>query len=117
MRLIIAGSRHFEDDELFEASVVQWIEDHGPITEVISGMALGADSLGYSYAVRNKIPVECFPADWAAHGRAAGPIRNGQMAKRGEALLAFKAPTSKGTAGMIKLAEKNGLDITIVEID
>lgn len=76
------------------------------ITEVVCGMAKGADSLGEDWAKRNKIPIKYFPADWDKYGRSAGPIRNGEMAKYGDALILLWDGKSSGSAGMKKLAEK-----------
>ena len=59
----------------------------GKITEVISGTAHGIDTLGEKWAERHGIPVKRFPADWNAHGKSAGPIRNRQMAQYADALI------------------------------
>ena len=39
------------------------------ITEIVSGKAKGADSLGEKYASLNNIPVKEFPANWNLHGK------------------------------------------------
>jgi hypothetical protein len=51
------------------------------VTEVVSGVDAGADEFGEKWAKINNIPVKIFKADWKTHGRAAGPIRNKQMAE------------------------------------
>lgn len=53
--------------------------DLGPI-EVIDGMAKGADTLGNSWARVNNHKTKRFPADWKAHGKRAGYVRNREMA-------------------------------------
>jgi hypothetical protein len=50
-----------------------------------------------------------FPADWDTHGRAAGVIRNKQMAEYGDMLIAFWDGESKGTKNMIDTSKKLGL--------
>jgi hypothetical protein len=50
--------------------------------------------------------VKVFPADWGRYKNAAGPIRNEQMAKYADALLAVWDWESKGTGNMVKLAQK-----------
>ena len=62
------------------------------------------------------MPVEGFPAEWDKYGRSAGPIRNGQMAKAAEALIALLAPGSRGTKNMIEQATKKGLKVFVQEI-
>lgn len=88
------------------------MEDSGfEVTEVLSGCARGADRLGEIWAAQRGIPVRPFPADWDQHGKAAGHIRNRQMAAEGEGLVALlpsdaKAYPAKGTRDMIAQAER-----------
>jgi hypothetical protein len=110
MKLIIAGGRDFSDKQKLYEEVAK-LEG---ITEVVSGTAKGADKLGEEYAKDNNIPLKKFPADWTKHGKAAGPIRNGEMAEYGDALIAFWDGKSSGTKSMINLAKQNNLQVTIV---
>ena len=104
MIVIIAGGRSYKMTPQDEALL-----DALPIREVVSGCAPGADAEGEEWARSRGIPVKQFPADWEKHGRAAGPIRNRQMAKYAEALVLF--PGGKGTASMKREAERSGLHI------
>lgn len=112
MKLIIAGGRDYvlegqvSDFDQFMQAIVDQL---GAVTEVVSGGAKGADSVGMDWAGRKGIPVRVFAPDWDAYGRAAGPIRNRQMAEYADALVCF--PGGKGTASMIREAEKVGLRI------
>ena len=47
--------------------------------------------------------------DWEHFGRAAGPIRNKKMAEYADAVILF--PGGKGTASMLKEAQKAELTI------
>ena len=106
MKVIIAGSRHITDRDFVE----QAIEDSGfEITEVVCGKAQGVDTVGEEWANDNDIPVKPFPAEWKRYGRAAGPIRNREMAEYADALIAIPDIGSKGTANMIATAKKMGL--------
>jgi hypothetical protein len=106
MKVIIAGSRTIREYQWVQDAV----QDSGfSITEVVSGGAGGVDRLGERYAFDLDIPLKRFPADWGKHGKAAGPIRNGQMAEYAEALIAIHDGESRGTADMIRQAEKAGL--------
>lgn len=100
MKLIIAGGRDFDDYDTLCSTIWIWY-DTGEITEIVSGGARGADSLGERYAKENDIPLKVFPADWDTHGKKAGHIRNSEMANYGDELLAFWDGESKGTANMI----------------
>ena len=106
MKTIIAGCRDFKDYNLLKDKV-DYHRNTYPITEVVCGGATGADELGEIYAGQNSIPVKSFSADWNLHGRAAGPIRNRQMAEYADCLIAVWDGKSKGTKNMI--AEMNKL--------
>ena len=82
-------------------------------TVVISGTASGADRLGEAWAAKSGVPCERFPADWNRHGKAAGPIRNEQMADHAEALIALWDGASRGTAHMINAANRKGLRVHV----
>ena len=109
MKTIIAGSRNFNDYELLSLTCKDLL-----ISEIISGTAKGADKLGEKYAIKHNIPVKKFPANWDKYGKSAGYIRNEEMAKYGESLIAFWDNKSKGTKHMIDLAKKYNLKIKIV---
>lgn len=113
MKCIIAGGRDFSDYEKLKATMEEVRNLCGQIT-VISGCARGADSLGIRYAEEYALPCEKYPADWNKHGRAAGPIRNCQMAEQADILVAFWDGNSRGTGHMIREAKRRDL-IVIVE--
>lgn len=83
------------------------------ITTVISGGARGADAHGEALAVYLDVPCERYPADWDKHGRRAGLIRNAEMAKIADALLAVWDGKSRGTLHMINQARKRGLRVHV----
>jgi len=119
MRTIIAGSRTVNDYALVERAVA----DSGFIlTEVVSGMARGVDTLGERWAAEHGVPVDRKPADWKTYGRRAGYLRNVEMAEYAAAgegpgqLVAIWENGSRGTAHMIRLAREHGLDVFVVEI-
>ena len=114
MKTIIAGGRDITDF----SQVVQAVSQSGfTITEVVSGRQRGVDTLGEQYADLKKLPIAPFPADWTAHGKAAGPIRNAQMARYADALIAIWDGESKGTKNMINQAKKEGLMVFVYMID
>lgn len=110
MRTIIAGSRDCTDKKYLLAALEEcgWLP-----TVVISGDARGADTLGEEWAIENDIPVEKFPADWATYGKSAGFLRNEEMAKNADALIALWDGQSTGTKHMIACAKKHGLKIRV----
>lgn len=80
---------------------------------VVCGKARGADTLGERYAEERGYAVHYFPADWDRYGKSAGHIRNEEMAKNADALVAFWDGKSRGTKDMIKLARQYGLRVRV----
>lgn len=110
MKTIIAGGRNITDYSYVEAAVK---ESGFNITEVVSGCARGADTLGEKYANNNGIAIKKFPADWDTHGKRAGHIRNCQMGDYADALIALWDGQSKGTKHMIDYATKKELEVFV----
>lgn len=115
MKVIIAGGRNFNDYERLKEYMdfVLMNVDKDKL-EIISGGARGADSLGEFYAEERGYLIKQFIPDWEI-GRQAGYLRNWEMAKYADALVAFHDGVSKGTQHMINLAKKEGLLVKIVE--
>lgn len=116
--VIIAGSRDFTDYNIVKKSLKNFLLSKNTTDKptIISGMARGADMVGYTLAKRCGLPLKEFPADWETFGRRAGLIRNEQMAKYASengdgVLLAFWDGESKGTKSMIELAKKYKLEV------
>lgn len=114
-RVIIAGCRDFADYELLKEKCDFYLQNKEKEDIVIvSGHASGADALGERYAQERGLQLETYPADWKAHGRAAGPIRNENMARVANALIAFWDGKSRGTKNMIETARKYNLKVAVV---
>lgn len=116
MNVIIAGSRTFKDYSVlynYCESVLSSITE--PIV-IFSGGARGADFLAEAYARGKTYELKIFPAKWDIYGRSAGPIRNEEMARNADVLIAFWDGKSAGTKNMIAQAEKNNLKIFICYI-
>lgn len=108
MRTIIAGTRTITDYSKLELA----IQDSGfSITTVLCGGSRGVDALGEQYALANDIPIEYYYANWDAHGNAAGPIRNTEMANNAEALILVWDGVSRGSSDMLQKATTKGLKI------
>lgn len=104
LRVIIAGSRNYPGGALGVERAVKAAGFH--IDTVIVGGARGADMAGERWAHFNDIPVEVFQADWDTHGKKAGMIRNAEMARNADALIALWDGKSRGTLDMIKRMAK-----------
>lgn len=106
MKLIIAGGRDYQlqDNDYKKLNELASVF---LITEVVSGGCSGVDKCGEAWAALKDIKVTRFPANWQVHGKAAGPIRNKQMAEYADMLITFKGGV--GTQNMIRQVKENNL--------
>lgn len=114
MRIIIAGSRDYNNYEEAAKLIDEFIKDidtNNPV--IISGGAKGADKIGEEYAARNDLDCVVYKANWGKYGKQAGVIRNGEMAKNADCLLAFWNGESRGTYNMINTAKKRKLKVRV----
>jgi hypothetical protein len=110
LNVIIAGSRSITDEKhLFRALKECPFE----ITGVVCGGARGVDKLGKNHAICLGLELHEFPADWDRHGKAAGFIRNSQMADFADALLAIWDGKSRGTNHMVQEMHKRGKPVKV----
>ena len=115
MKLIIAGSRGFDDPTLMKIKMRTFLnENGGNPSEVISGAAHGADHLGAQWAKVRGIPVRFFHPNWDKYGKSAGYRRNELMADNATHLIAFHDGESRGTQHMIDIARRKGLGGKVV---
>lgn len=112
-RVIIAGGRLFDDYTYLKDSMDYLLQNVKDEITVVCGKARGADTLGERYAEERGYAVHYFPADWDRYGKPAGHIRNEEMAKNADALVAFWDGKSRGTKDMIKLARQYGLRVRV----
>lgn len=114
-KLIVAGGRDFTDAEhmsrvLFAMADVEFADYE---VSIVSGMAKGADALGYQFAKANHVKVYEFPARWEMFGKRAGFVRNKEMGDFADGLLAFWNG-SNGTGNMIAYMKTLNKPVTII---
>ena len=123
LRVIIAGSRGFNDYKLLKKSAIEIITKKTmlpDLTRIISGGARGADTLGERFANEMGLEISRFIPNWDGLGKGAGYVRNAEMAKFAVeddnygVLIAFWDGKSRGTKHMIDLANRYGLEVHVV---
>ncbi len=118
VRLIVAGSRNYSDYRFFSETMAAHVEKFFKDKRIcfISGKArTGADDMIIRWCVEKGYPISAFPADWDLHGKAAGFVRNAEMAKDATDLITFYDGVSKGTRHMVDIAIKCGIKpVTII---
>ena len=122
LRVGVCGSRWWGDDPLQKKAVIDLVDDLPCGTVVVHGAARGADT-AVGNAVRKRVALfyadglreERHPAEWGKYGKAAGPRRNGEMARSGLGhLYAFRLPGhSPGTDDMIRQSLDAGVPVTL----
>ena len=126
MRLIIAGSRSY-DNQLTIEDVDFFIKKFKlKPTVVLDGGCRGPDDIGAAWAIEKGIEVLDYPAFWdkiegcktvrknkygKLYNYMAGFERNQRMVDNADALLYFWDGQSSGTQDMVERAVKAGLDI------
>ena len=131
LKVIIAGSRSFQDYELLKRTLNQLFPE--PVV-VISGCAAGADTMGEQWAKEQGYNIEKHPADWknlnvpickvrynkyGAYNAMAGHNRNQEMLDsvknnpEGGCVVVFWDGQSKGTENMIKISQEAGIVVHI----
>lgn len=123
MKVVIAGSRSFLNRFMEEVKIhklsgyqsnkrlnldaaIRFIDSivaksGFEITEVVSGTAKGIDQFGEAWARKKGIPIKRFAAKWDQYGKAAGFMRNKEMAAYADAAIVCWNGESHGSANMI----------------
>jgi len=128
VKIIIAGDREIDENNLnlvHDAILASGFN----ITQVVSGVAKGGDTLGENWAKLNRIRIKQFKADWnditapgavikvgkfGPYNAKAGFDRNQLMADYAEGLIALQ-PNGEtgGTSDMIDRARKRGIPVFV----
>lgn len=114
MRIIVCGGRDFADSDLIRRVLSEYT--HAKPT-IVHGDCRGADKLAARIAEDELgFDVDPHPADWDNDGKAAGFIRNEQMARLGAGLcIAF--PGGPGTKHMAERAQRYGIPVRRISED
>jgi hypothetical protein len=114
-RILVTGSRDWDDWRTITTALIQARRDYSLgeiIPTVVHGKARGADFLAAQAARKLGWHVEDHPADWSAHRKAAGPLRNAKMVSDGaDVCLAFIRNGSRGATHCADLAEKAAIPV------
>lgn len=113
MKVLICGSRDWTDVAAVRARVWRLPWD----AVVITGMAVGADTLARRFTLERGlwvVDVPCRDEHWRHHGKSAGHKRNHVMLDLGpELVIAFQWDGSSGTQGTIDEARRRGIDTEV----
>lgn len=109
-RLLVTGSRHWEDDQPVEEALARYRHRH---LTLVYGKARGLDEIAATIWIGWGEKTSAHPARWSLHGKRAGGIRNQEMVNLGGfvACLAFPLPGSRGTWDCVMRAEVAGISV------
>ena len=115
MRVLVCGGRDYSDIDRVYTELDQ-IHRVTPIKCIIEGGAKGADYLASRWSAKHDLNEHArFSADWALHGRAAGPKRNQKMLDEGKPDLVMAFPGGRGTADMVSRAKVAGIEVREIQ--
>lgn len=121
LRVLVTGSRDWEDEDALRLTFFNWWiaagQPQNP-TLVSGACPRGADAMAEGLFHWLGYPIESHPADWDGLGKKAGFVRNAEMVNLGAShCLAFIRNGSKGASHTVALAQKAGIPVTIVRQD
>jgi hypothetical protein len=111
MKVLVCGSRDWFD----RGPIERELRKLPPGAIIVHGAARGADTIAGVVATDLGFEVRRYPANWDKYGKAAGPIRNGEMLRMEHRLdepidkvLAFSKDfaNSRGTKDMMRQARE-----------
>ena len=115
INLGIVGSRTYTDRDLMFAWLDRIHIELGPFDRIVTGDSNGPDLLAKQWGNINDIDIKVCFADWTRKGNQASYLRNINIIENSDFIIAFWDGESKGTAGMIKLAQFKRLEVLIIK--
>lgn len=112
--ILCCGGRKFFDREKVNATLNRVFEHVGFLlsdTAILHGGATGADTLCAEWGQTMGVCVIRVDANWTAHRKRGGPLRNEWMMRFCVPTYGVAFPGGPGTAHMVKLLE--GADIPV----
>ena len=123
MKLLVSGGRNYTDRKRVYAEIMAIFTDYSQewagCVLIHGACPTGADKLADDWAAENEVPVMKYPPEWHKYGRAAGPFRNRRMLEEGQPDIVLVFPGGKGTANLLKEAQRMKLHrptLRIIEV-
>ena len=109
MRVAIVGSRDYDALGLVRRYVRSLPKD----TVVVSGGAIGVDSVAADEAQKCGLQTTVYLPNWKTFGKSAGFKRNSQIVNDCDLLVAFWDGVSRGTKDSIDKAAAAGIPVVV----
>lgn len=110
MRILVTISRDWDDYETAGRVLAKVVDNNWDVDVTVVHGASGMDWFLAGVACAKGVEIEAHPADWKTHGKAAGIIRNNEMAKSNiDLCLAFIKNGSAGASHCARATEYMGI--------
>lgn len=121
MKIAIVGKRKVEFSKrrfirLMDNALRLFLDRYENEIEILTGCAGGVDKYARFYAKLKGYPLKVYDADWDKYGLAAGPIRNDEMLREADGVIAVWDGKSKGTADSVERAHRRGIPLVIISM-
>ena len=103
-RIAIIGSRDFNNFDFLDKKVKELMPKQDYQFIIVSGGAKGTDTLAERFAEKYNYYTEIYRAKWHVHGKCAGYLRNHDIVRNADMVIAFWNGMSKGTKHTINIA-------------
>lgn len=114
MKVAVIGSRNIKDFDAAYKLMCEKLPKN--CSEIVSGGALGADTLAEKYAKENDIHLTVFLPEFEKYGKAAPLIRNTKIIEYADIVYAFWDMKSPGTAKALDKCIKTDKPFKIIKI-
>lgn len=111
MKVAIIGSRTVPSSYYSELCDIMPVGT----SEIISGGASGADELAQKYACEMGLPIKIYRPDYAKYGKQAAIVRNLQIIRSADYVIALWDGASRGTSNTIKTCVKEYIPIRVID--
>ena len=110
MKIAVIGSRTLQ---------IEGLGNYLPpgVTELVSGGARGVDQCAKEYALEKGLKLTEFLPNYARYRGGAPLVRNEQIVRYADAVLAFWDGQSTGTRRVIELCQKLEKPVTVIRTD
>lgn len=106
LRVAVIGSRRIKQADLSRYLPAE-------TAMLISGGAVGVDTLAEEYAKQHGLPIRIIRPDYALYGRKAPLMRNRQIVECADLVVALWDGSSRGTVFTVDYARERGVPVRL----